>query len=1239
MPILTPKSILWRALCMGVLACPATQAGAGGPAFLLSVSNSTSRLSEMLQVTTAPFGTTVIATTNAGFVTTNAAGWSALAFGPRGTLYGVTQAGRLAVIDPGSAASSILTDLRATNGALVPATGLAFSTNGSAYVSDGVNLYSADLASGSCSNIGAFSGAGAGGPPLALAQAPDGAMFGLFLGFDTVNLTNARLSQIGSSLPFGDGAHVLFAKGAAFGSDSNLYMVGWDGSGADHPKLYLVKTNNGTLTALGSLPFGSAGLAALSLANPGPPAIVLPPASRTAAAGDTVTLSVTAGGTPAPMAQWYFDGSVDSGATNFALALPGVSPTNAGSYFVVLTNSDGAVTSAVVTLTVTAPILAGTGAYVYTSGSAPAASRAVARSSILDSSTNFILGLTTNPPTETVFLNSNLFFSCLCFAPNGELFGAGEYFTAVGPAPGPGPQPQAVMIEGVDALYQINSQTWTTNFIGNFQTNGGQPGQIVPAGMASSPSGVLYASWAGGLYTVDTNNALMTLVGAFSPAVIPAPSHTRQTTSFGTNAIPVIIGGIAFAPDGALYGGETNLYTINPTNAVVVDVGALGGVSASILADMKYGADGFLYFFDGASDGNLYRLNPADAQVSIAANFPSTLSGLAFVPVPAAIVAQPANQFVRSGAAAAFSVTAAGTAPLECQWYFKGSKIPRATNLVLTITNVLAKNEGSYFAVVTNPLAAVTSSVVQLETYTLPSITQPPKSAVVITSGGRIALGVKAAGGRLAWQWQLNGSNLPGQTAASLAIPDAGTNDAGTYTIQVFAPYVAAPATASSDVAVIPKSPAISYPADNSATGGNLTVTGREPPNGGAASIQWRLNTGAPQSAIVSSNGRTWIAAVALAPGTNVFSVWATNSWGASDTVRAKYVLNPFIPVAGAYSGLFQGAAPPAFSNAGYFHLTLASDRAFTGYLLLDGARTPFSGRFDTNGAAALVAVGAPGRLLDLAMQLDLSGVNPLTGVVSNAAQSWTASLSAIRAAFGGASRATNFQGDYVLAMNMAPGSLPASAAPPGASFATATISAAGTVTLKGTMADGAAFTDTGSAISQDGDWPLYASLFSGKGSVLAWLKFPRRSDSSQMTSGQALWFESARTNSHYYTNGFSLLTNQLGWLLNRRTAPPRGVAVLTNVNYTVQIFGGGLGAPLVGEITIRSNNAVVLTPPNTNDLSITINAAAGSFSGSFANPVTGGTTKLRGVFLPESDEALGYFLGTNEAGGIVIEP
>lgn len=95
-----------------------------------------------------------------------------------------------------------------------------------------------------------------------------------------------------------------------------------------------------------------------------PPTIVTQPQSRTVPAGATATFSVGLAGTPPFSYAWKFNGTNLPGAigTNATLSLTNVQPAQAGDYFVVVTNTLGAATSAVATLTVTVPpTLAGVG--------------------------------------------------------------------------------------------------------------------------------------------------------------------------------------------------------------------------------------------------------------------------------------------------------------------------------------------------------------------------------------------------------------------------------------------------------------------------------------------------------------------------------------------------------------------------------------------------------------------------------------------------------------------------------------------------------------------------------------------------------------------------------------------------------------------------------------------------------------------------------------------------------------
>lgn len=83
------------------------------------------------------------------------------------------------------------------------------------------------------------------------------------------------------------------------------------------------------------------------------PTFSLSPQSQSALVGDIVEFTAAASGNPAPSYQWQFHGTNLPGAINPTLSLPSVTTHQAGSYRVVATNSQGAATSAVATLTVT----------------------------------------------------------------------------------------------------------------------------------------------------------------------------------------------------------------------------------------------------------------------------------------------------------------------------------------------------------------------------------------------------------------------------------------------------------------------------------------------------------------------------------------------------------------------------------------------------------------------------------------------------------------------------------------------------------------------------------------------------------------------------------------------------------------------------------------------------------------------------------------------------------------------
>jgi hypothetical protein len=99
---------------------------------------------------------------------------------------------------------------------------------------------------------------------------------------------------------------------------------------------------------------------------PAPPTLVAEPQDQTLVTAETASLSVAASGGAPLRHQWYFNDVTSplANATNAALLLTNLQPSQAGGYFVIVANSQGAVTSRVATVTVNLPVFTSPGLVV-----------------------------------------------------------------------------------------------------------------------------------------------------------------------------------------------------------------------------------------------------------------------------------------------------------------------------------------------------------------------------------------------------------------------------------------------------------------------------------------------------------------------------------------------------------------------------------------------------------------------------------------------------------------------------------------------------------------------------------------------------------------------------------------------------------------------------------------------------------------------------------------------------------
>jgi len=151
-----------------------------------------------------------------------------------------------------------------------------------------------------------------------------------------------------------------------------------------------------------------------------------------------------------------------------------------------------------------------------------------------------------------------------------------------------------------------------------------------------------------------------------------------------------------------------------------------------------------------------------------------------------AIATQPTDQTVTVGAAATFTVSATGTAPLSYQWKKSGTAIDGATAASYTTPATVAGDNGATFVVVvTNSAGNVTSSSATLTVNvpppgpTAPTITTQPTAQTVVVAGMATFTVVAAGTAPLSYQWQKGGVNIDGATVASYTTPPTVIGDNG----------------------------------------------------------------------------------------------------------------------------------------------------------------------------------------------------------------------------------------------------------------------------------------------------------------------------------------------------------------------------------------------------------------------------------------------------------------------------
>jgi hypothetical protein len=360
--------------------------------------------------------------------------------------------------------------------------------------------------------------------------------------------------------------------------------------------------------------------------------------------------------------------------------------------------------------------------------------------------------------------------------------------------------------------------------------------------------------------------------------------------------------------------------------------------------------------------------------------------------------------------------------------------------------------------------------------------------------------------------------------------------------------------------------------------------------------------------------------------------------------LQANFVPNPFVALKGDYNGLFYPTingwpVPSGATNAGFITLSLTDRGGFSGKLLLEGETLPFSGAFDLQLQAqvSVARVGKPALAVNLKLNPEIPGpdemeseTNVITGTVANE-RVWASDLLAYRAITDSSSHA----GAYTMLMEGCEDSgacFVNTNVPWGDSPAAVKIGRFGAIQMVGTLSDGASISQ-GTAVSENGFWPLFVSLYGGRGCLMGWMNL----DTNEPVSPLCWLAPPSPPGTCYYTNGFNQWRQTV---LTKYVVPPPGQNAVNWTNATVAILGEDLPTGLTNQVVLTNNVLRVVSGTISNfELSITL--SNGLFKGSFVHPVTRRVTTFNGALEQNPPEIYlldsgGWFLGASGEGGII---
>jgi len=674
------------------------------------------------------------------------------------------------------------------------------------------------------------------------------------------------------------------------------------------------------------------------------PTFLVHPRSQAVNSGTNVTLNISVTGNPAPSFQWRKNGEAITSANASSLDLGAVSPGANGDYDVVVTNSIGAVTSSVATVTALfAPsinvqpssqtVTAGDNVtFTVTAAGDPAppyqwrkdgvdiagannASYTIANTSP-DDAADYDVVLTNSVGTATsVLATLDVRFAPLInVQPTNQTVTTGNAVTFIVSASGD-PAPNYQWRKVGEAIAGATSATYTiantspddsanydvvvTNDVGSTESDVvSLDVQFAPSILNQPQSQTVNSGASVTLAAIATGNPLPTLIwrknsnaiaGAISSSLdlgAVSPGANGDYDVIATNAVGSITSETATLT--VLFAPSINVQPTSQTVTAGDNVTFTVSTSGDPTPTYQWrrggidinGANSASFTISGTSTEDT-----SDYDVVLTNSVGTATSVLATLDVQVAptFSIEPESQTVNSGINVTLTAAVTGNPIPTLQWRKNGEAITGAINATLDLGTVSPGANGDYDVIATNAVGSITSETATVTVLFAPSINVQPTSQTV-TADADVTFTVSATGDPIpTYQWRQDGSPLPGETGASLQLNDISTSTAGAYDVVVTNDVESV--TSDTATLTVNEGPTITtQPVSQTVSVGTTVILSVEATGSPAPTYQWQKDSSPIDAA---TNASLNLGAIPL-KGDGDYTVRVTNSVGTATSATAK---------------------------------------------------------------------------------------------------------------------------------------------------------------------------------------------------------------------------------------------------------------------------------------------------------------------------------------------------------------